>query len=107
MENDTFCGGLETESTEGDFDVDPFSPSSSALTDHWTVGMVAMVMRLESTPSSTAETEGDVVFQESWLYMLADDVAVDITTETAVKAAVPGKEYSAEDSFVGVHLQKE
>lgn len=98
MENDTSCGGVETEGV----DVNPLSLSSSAISDHWIVGLVAMTVCLGST--STTETKGDAVFQESWLYTLADDIAVDFTAEIAVKIALPGKEYR--DSSVGVNLQK-
>ena len=101
MENDgTSCGGVETEKgVEGDFDVNPLSLSSSAISNHWiVVGLVAM------GSTSTTETEGDGVFQESWLYTLADVIAVYITVEIAVKTALPGKEYRY--SSVGVNLQK-
>lgn len=101
MENDTFCGGVETEGTEGDFNVNRLSLSSSAISDHWTLGLVAIAIRLGST--SNTETEGDGVFQESWLYTLADDIAVDITIEIAVNGA---QEYSAGESSVGVNFAK-
>ena len=49
-----------------------------------------------STSTTKTETEGDGVFQESWLYTLADDIAVDFAE----------KVYSTGDSSVGINLQK-
>lgn len=107
MENGASCGGVEMEATEGDFNVNPMSLSFSAISDHWTLGLVAVAMVILLRSTSTTETEGDAVFQESWLYTLADDIAVDTTAEIAGKTALPGREYSAGDSSVGVNLQKE
>jgi hypothetical protein len=103
MENDTSWGGVETECKEGGFNVNPMSLSfSSAISDHWTLGLVAMAIRLVST--SNTGTEGDEDFQESWLYMLADDIAADSTTEIAGKNALPdNKEEYSGDSSVGVN----
>ena len=66
-------------------------------------GLVAMV---GLTSTTKTETEGDGVFQESWLYMLADVIALDFT-ERAVRAAHPDKVYSVESSSVLDNLQKE
>jgi len=76
LENDTSGGGVETESTEVDFVVNPLSLSPSATSDHSTLRLNVMAIRLGST--STTGTEGDIVFQESWLYTLAEDIAVKI-----------------------------
>lgn len=105
MENDISRGGVRTECKEGDFDVNPLSLSFSSIWDNWTVsaGLVAMV---GLTSTTKTETEGDGVFQESWLYMLADVIALDFT-ERAVRAAHPDKVYSVEDSSVLDNLQKE
>jgi hypothetical protein len=104
MEDDTSCGGVELEGVDGDFDVNPSSLTSSAISNHSTAGLVAMTVCLGSTTET--EMEGDAVFQESWLYILADDsavdiIAVDITNEIAVKTVLPGKEYR--DSSVGLN----
>jgi hypothetical protein len=66
------------------------------------VGLVSMA---GSTSTTKTETEGDGVFQESWLYMLADDIAVDFM-ELAVNTEHPDKKYSAGYSSVWVNLQK-
>ena len=57
------------------------------------------------TSTTKTETGGDAVFQESWLYMLADVIALEFT-EIAFKAAHPDKVYSVEDSSVLDNLQK-
>jgi hypothetical protein len=74
----------ETENTEEDFGVNSLLLSLSVISDH--SGLSEMDICLGSI--STAGKKGDAVFQESWLYMLADDIAVDITAMSAVKTAL-------------------
>jgi hypothetical protein len=66
--------------------MDSLSSSLSAIPDHSTLELNATAIFLGST--STAGMEGNAVFQESWLYTLADDIAVDITVEIVVKTAL-------------------
>lgn len=78
MEEDPSGGEMETEGTGMDF----LSSSLSTTPDHSTLGLNATTIFLES-PSTTG-MEGDAVFQESWLYTLADDIAVEIAVKTAL-----------------------
>ena len=104
-ENDISRGGVRTERTEGDFDVNSLSLSFSSIWDNWTVS-AGLVVIPGLTSTTKTETGGDAVFQEPWLYMLADVIALEFT-EIAVKAAHPDKVYSVEDSSVLDNLQKE
>ena len=101
--NSTSRGRVKTEGTEGDFDVNPLSLSSSSEWDNWTVS-VGLVAVAASTLTTKTEVGGNGVFQDSWLYMLAVVIA-----EIAVKATHPDKVYNAGDSSVelDVTLQKE
>jgi len=76
MEDDPSGGEMETEGTE----MDSLSSSLSAIPDHSTLGLNATATFLGS--KSTTGMEGDAVFQESWLYTLADDIAVEIAVKT-------------------------
>lgn len=84
--NDMSGGRGQTESIEGDFVMNSLSLFPSAATDHSILGLDPTVICLE--PTSTTGTEGDALLQESWLYTLADDIAVDNTAEMAVKTAL-------------------
>lgn len=79
-------GAGEMENTEEDFGVSSLLSSLSVISGHSSLGLCEMVICLGSI--STAGKKGDAVFQESWLYMLADDIAVDITVMSAVKTAL-------------------
>ena len=99
LKNDTSGGGVETESTEMDFVVESLSLSPCAISEHWTPGANGMGIWLGST--STTRTEGDAVFQESWLYTLAGDGGV----KTSLTSwGVPDKVWSVGDSSVEVNL---
>jgi hypothetical protein len=92
MGNNTSRRRVKTEGMEGDVDVNPLSQSSSSESDNWTVS-VGLVAMAASTSTTKTEAGGNGVFQESWLYMLAGDIA-----EIAVKTAHPDKVYNAGDS---------